>query len=143
MKYTADDFKNARFATRPDGRFGARVDPSDGVLPWAVSEHDDDNGWRSDEAMLMGGWVPGLIVTETELAQATRKEGYSTVGPATRSVMAQFGLTVIPDPELTNAQKLKALCSGWTTGRNCLADEDLSDYLDRLGVKAPGGDDDR
>lgn len=52
------------------------------------------------------------------------------------------GGRVVPDPEPTNAEKLKALCSDWTIGRNCLEDEDLSDYLDRLGVKAPGGDDD-
>lgn len=116
MKYTENDFKNARFATHPDGRFAARVDPADSI-PWAVSEHDADSGWRNDEEMVEGGWVPGLVATETELINAATIRGYDEVGPDTRAVMARLGLTIIPDPEPTNADKATADLETWGISR--------------------------
>lgn len=57
--FTADEFRNARFATHPDGRVAARVDRGD-KYPWVASPRDPDRDywWCTDEGMARDGWSP-------------------------------------------------------------------------------------
>ena len=56
-KYTADDFKNARFATHPDGKIAARNWDGDHGPWWAQMPAGNWMG-RSDTLMALDGWVP-------------------------------------------------------------------------------------
>lgn len=52
--YTADDFKNARFATHPEGRIAART----GSHRFPDRPWGDCNGFIDDQGMVAEGWVP-------------------------------------------------------------------------------------
>ena len=56
-KYTANDFKNARFATHPDGRISARNWDGDHGPWWAQMPAGNWMG-RNDTLMALDGWVP-------------------------------------------------------------------------------------
>lgn len=62
---TADDFRNSRFATHPDGRIAARI--VRGVFSWSAS----DNHWYSDHQMDEDGWSP---LDETRLPRVVTDE---------------------------------------------------------------------
>lgn len=55
----------------------------------------------------------------------------------------QAGITVIPDPEPTNAQSIDGLLTEFThLNASCggeWGDHDLAEFLDARGVKAPEG----
>ena len=56
-EYTADDFKNARFATHPDGKIAARNWDGDHGPWWAQMPAGNYMG-RSDYLMALDGWTP-------------------------------------------------------------------------------------
>ena len=86
--------------------------------------------------------VPGRTITESEM-DAKWDEATGTGKPNLVSTVHRFtqllGFDVIPDPELTNAEKLNELICQATGSTNAPL---LADYLDEAGVRAPGGDDD-
>lgn len=101
-KYTAEDFENAKFAEHPNGIIAARLN-YDKLYPWL---HNCDE--FTDVSMAGGGWVPvpsKPTITESrfyEVAVAHRG------GQLTPSELAfRLGVTVIPDQEPTNAEKLE------------------------------------
>ena len=88
--------------------------------------------------------APGRTITESEF-----KAGFGIYSePWAREVLIGFGITVVPDPEPTNAEKIEQLL--WSINKEhegeCLEGEAAvrawSEALDEAGVKAPGGDDD-
>lgn len=80
-------------------------------------------------------------MTESEISKAFGTEYVAWA----RLCLARIGVTVVPDPEPTNAEKLAALMyeadekdhssvpGGW---------EHVAEFLDRAGVIAPGGEGD-
>lgn len=113
MKYTAEDFRNARFATHPDGRFAARVDQGDTVLNWVVNEHSG-YGWRADQEMADEEWKPvsaGRRITESEARERLANEGIA-FAVIFNQALRWAGVKIHPDPEPTNAQKILADLDG-------------------------------
>lgn len=131
-RYTAADFANARFAEHEDGRT-AMVDPSMGK----------PNRWStgtaflmSDSAMADEGWVP--VPTKPTITQS-RFDG--EFDPQWRwnvveiqQKLEKLGIEIIPDPEPTNADRLRELHQAWI---NECGDLTLSEYFDKHGVTAP------
>lgn len=56
--YTADDFKNARFATHSDGRIAARLIGGKPFCPSWILQAVGGVAHRSDHVMAQEGWVP-------------------------------------------------------------------------------------
>ena len=56
-KYTANDFKNAQFATHPDGKIAAR-NWNDEHAPWWAQMPAGNYMGRSDYLMALDGWTP-------------------------------------------------------------------------------------
>lgn len=96
-------------------RLGAKI-----ALQW-LDEHPDQ--------------VPGRTMTESEIAKAFGTEYVAWA----RLCLARIGITVVPDPEPTNAEKIIELMGKAPASLNR---RDLAKWLDEAGVKAPGGDDD-
>ncbi|MCT2357062.1 hypothetical protein M3G54_01620 [Brevibacterium casei] len=139
-KYTAEDFANVEFATK-NGLFAACRSRS--------------GFWRTesgvalvDRDMAEEGWVPvpsspaKPTITESEIAKAFGPEYVAWA----RLCLARIGVTVVPDPEPTNAEKLAEAITnaahGVGIGSTTANIKAIAEHLDRLGVKAPGGDDD-
>lgn len=86
--------------------------------------------------------VPGRTITESEFHETA--DAHRNGGLGWEDLASRFGITVTPDPEPTNAEKLEAhlldllgvVEAIGNTGVHNMAYE-----LDRAGVKAPGGDD--
>lgn len=97
-----------------------------GLLDKFAAEHPDQ--------------VPGRTITRTEFNKAftewfDERDKARIVGIIERL----FGITVIPDPEPTNAELINEAYAVWDRDPQ---DFTFGEYLDRLGyVKAPGGDD--
>ncbi|UEJ83970.1 hypothetical protein Bra3105_06570 [Brachybacterium halotolerans subsp. kimchii] len=72
-QHTADEFAKARFATHPDGRIAARVNPAD-ALSWVCSRREvsSDFEWRGNAAMARDGWSP---LDETRTPRVATDEG--------------------------------------------------------------------
>ena len=132
-KYTAADFANAKFAEHPDGLLATRSDPDDIHKPWA----DGGGDWFSDQAMVDDGWVP--VPTKQQLTERDYADYVDDLGLGEltlEEILADFGIEIIPDPELTNAERLTEMYKDWS----CLANpesETFPEYLDRQGVTAP------
>ena len=140
MKYTAEDFKNARFATRHDGRFAARVDQGDTALNWVVNEHSG-YGWRTDAEMAENDWKPVSVsrrITDSEVKERLKDEGIAYMAIFNKA-LRWAGVKIHPDPEPTNAEKLDKIMEEWP-GRATASDPTFGEYLHNRGVKAPGGD---
>ncbi len=58
--------------------------------------------------------------------------------PSIIDFLDAVGMTVVPDPEPTNFERLEDLVDQWRKGPHY---KTLTQYLDDCGVKAPGGDD--
>jgi hypothetical protein len=79
--HTAEEFKHARFATHPDGRIAARMDPyiKHGWASMRASSPLLD--WLSDEGMARDGWSPldetrlPRVVTDEEVLAALNAQG--------------------------------------------------------------------
>lgn len=56
--YTADDFKNARLATHPNGRIAARLIDGKPFCPSWILQAVGGVAHRSDHVMAQEGWVP-------------------------------------------------------------------------------------
>lgn len=95
MKYSAEDFENAKFAEHPEGRLAVRncLHP---VLPWECNDTYHNDGYMS-----ANGWSPVplklTIVTESELEAAIWDEYGDYRGDW--NVANSLGITVVPDPE--------------------------------------------
>ena len=139
-KYTAADFANARFAEHEDGRLAVRHYPGN-YRPW-----ESACDFYSDLDMCAKGWAPvpsKPAITESrlrflmEVGNVHYRDGFN-------DALIEFGITVVPSPEPSNAEKLaslmyeaderdtSAISGGW---------EQVAEYLDAHGVTAPGGDD--
>ena len=82
--------------------------------------------------------VPGRTITESEYSTVVEwAKSYALNGWKGRTVLAEVGITVVPDPEPTNAEKLELIWADWDPTR-----EGVWEFFDRRGVKAPGADDD-
>ena len=139
MKYTAEDFRNARFATHPDGRFAARVDQGDTVLNWVVNEHSG-YGWRTDQEMADEEWKPvsaGRRITESEARERLANEGIA-FAVIFNQALRWAGVKIHPDPEPTNAEKLAHYVRQMDL--TPMSPNECGKWLDEQGVKAPGGD---
>lgn len=75
-------------------------------------------------------------ITESEIAKAFGPEYVAWA----RMCLARIGITVAPDPEPTNVERLRALYMEWEReGPRTLA---FAEWMDIRGVTAPGGEDD-
>lgn len=75
--------------------------------------------------------VPGRTITESQIAEAFGDEYHYWA----KRRLSRIGITVVPDPEPTNAEKLELIWADWDPTR-----EGVWEFFDRRGVKAPGGD---
>ncbi len=83
-------------------------------------------GWLHDPDQ-----VPGRTITESEISKAFGPEYVAWA----RMCLARIGITVVPDPEPTNAERLEAaLLEAWDGHRSM---SDVADLLDLKGVTAP------
>lgn len=127
-KHTAEDFENARFAEHEDGRLAVRncLHP---VLPWECNDTYHNDGY-----MAANGWSPvpaKSIVTESEFYDA-----WNSRLSYLETLTEVFGITVVPDPEPTNAEKLERLYSNWSQSD---LNPPFGEWADSVGVKAPEG----
>ena len=90
--------------------------------------------------------VPGRTITESEFDELVDALHQNWATPEYFSgvlsdALIDHGITVIPDPEPTNAEKLKAVLDAIGDSTDGYR-EHLARNLDEAGVKAPGADDD-
>lgn len=100
--------------------------------PWVSTGMADVLRWldRNPEQ------VPGRTMTESEISKAFGPEYVAWA----RLCLARIGITVVPDPEPTNVERLRALYMEWEReGPRTLA---FAEWMDIRGVTAPGDDDD-
>ena len=106
------------FYLTPAERVGALV-----ALQW-LDQHPDQ--------------VPGRTITESEFKHAARRNQMGDSFGCYEGFLDDLGITVVPDPEPTNAEKINEAYDVWDRDPQDLT---FGEYLDRLGwVKAPGGD---
>lgn len=80
--------------------------------------------------------VPGRTITESEAHDLRKIAQYSDY-PGFAGALSMRGVTVAPDSEPTNAEKLEAaLLEAWDGHRSM---SDVADLLDLKGVTAPEG----
>ena len=79
--------------------------------------------------------APGRTITESQIAEAFGDEYHYWA----KRRLSRIGITVVPDPEPTNAEKLDKIMEEWP-GRATASDPTFGEYLHNRGVKAPGGD---
>lgn len=75
--------------------------------------------------------APGRTITRSEFNKVMDE------GSSEEDIAARLGVTVVPDPELTNAEKLERLWVEWAKLPS-YDDTKFTDYLDAHGVKADG-----
>lgn len=134
-RYTADDFANARFAEHKDGRLAVRncLHP---VLPWECNDTYHNDGYMS-----ANGWSPvpaKSIVTESEFYDA-----WNSRLSYRETLTEVFGITVIPDPEPTNTERITdALIDGFEKGEFTLESSfrDIAAALTVRGITPPKED---
>lgn len=143
-KYSEADFREAQFARTEDGLVAMRAFP-DGYEPWIFVTRKGTTALRTDSSMPREDWVPvtGRTITESE-AKPLRGIMVRRDGRPALKIEDYLGLTVVPDPEPTNAEKLEKII--WASGGpvasiSLTRAELLAKWLDEAGVKAPGGDD--
>ena len=87
--------------------------------------------------------VPGRTITESELRRLIHKHlPDETTEEQLFMLMADLGITVVPDPdpEPTNAEKLTSLYERWRQDTDGMGIS-VGAWMEKHGVKAPGGDD--
>ena len=75
--------------------------------------------------------APGRTITRSEFNKVMDE------GSSEEDMAARLGVTVVPDPEPTNAEKLELLWDEWARLPS-YDDTKFTDYLDAHGVKADG-----
>ena len=85
--------------------------------------------------------VPGRTITESEAREAWHRACNENDGTIYERFAKAIGITVVPDPEPTNAERLTGLIENAVHSPAWASAEALADYLDDNGVKALGGDD--
>ena len=84
------------------------------------------------------GQVPGRTITESEISKAFGPEYVAWA----RMCLARIGITVVPDPEPTNAEKLVDDLLGCHVAFSEREVDAIAGHLAERGwTKAPGGDD--
>ena len=84
--------------------------------------------------------VPGRTITESELSQKLANvPPYADEAVWLRAVLNALGVTVVPDPEPTNAEKWAKFLR--KVNPTSVMIDDYAKAIDAAGVKAPGGDD--
>lgn len=86
--------------------------------------------------------VPGRTITESELRGVAgrlfaRWPNLGVFMGHLQRELTELGITVVPDPNPTNFERLEDLVDQWRKGPQ---GKTLTQYLDEHGVKAPGGD---
>ena len=112
--------------------------------------------WRADEGRTSFGSVnmvldyldrrpervPGRTITESEFHEVA--DAHRNGGLGWEDLADSLGITVVPDPEPTNAQSLSKLLEEFAQlNASCggeQGDHDLAEFLDARGVRA-GSDD--
>ena len=90
--------------------------------------------------------VPGRTITASEFIRAANGVwGDEGSGPNGSNGYAfglahRLGIIVVPDPEPTNAEKLKELYGQWLESDAPACRVSFHQFMDEAGVKAPGGD---
>ena len=88
--------------------------------------------------------APGRTITESGVTEVFEASKSGRGG--TRTALVRQGVTVVPDPEPTNAERLVEMIRGngydIRHNGNRSGSVALALDLDARGVKAPGGDDD-
>ena len=115
------------------------IDANDAEIDFMCSCYD-----RGVEAALEyfdehPGQAPGRTITESQIAEAFGDEYHYWA----KRRLSRIGITVVPDPEPTNAEKLaKEILASFNKCEFDLESsfEQLAKALDARGVKAPGGD---
>ena len=139
-KYTAQDFRNSKFAEHPDGRRAVRK--STPTAPWIMEMRNGPVHCARDGEMSAGGWVPvpdKPTITQSEFDRAVRSSRTIVSGVSPRLLIEVLGITVVPDPEPTNAEKLEALYDQWLKSDAPACRVSFHQFMDDAGVKAPGG----
>ncbi|MGV2820488.1 hypothetical protein ABZX73_06370 [Brevibacterium casei] len=142
-KYTAADFAAAEFAKRPNGGMAARLDPED-TLPWRVVNGKGLWSWFNDYDMAEEGWVPvPASPAKPTITESKFEEEFGLFSRTDKRLMMgrldRLGITVVPDPEPTNAEKLEEIITDeWPHSEFEI--RALAERLDARYVKAPGGD---
>ena len=80
--------------------------------------------------------VPGRTITESQIAEAFGDEYHYWA----KRRLSRIGITVVPDPEPTNADILADFVR--QLSRTVMSAEECGKWLDERGVKAPGASDD-
>ena len=79
--------------------------------------------------------VPGRTITESEYSTVVEwAKSYALNGWKGRTVLAEVGITVVPDPEPTNAEKLEQLYRNWSQST---LNTPFGEWANSVGVKAP------
>lgn len=103
--------------------------------------------WRADEGRTSLGsvsmvldyldrhpeQVPGRTITERELERAVSETRLASCGVHPRRFLTYLGITVVPDPEPTNAEKLADYVR--QIGRTAMSAEECGKWLDEQGVR--------
>lgn len=134
MSYSAEDFKNARFAEHEDGCYAIRLPDKATVAPWQRT----DGRFDSDEDLAGDGWVP--VSSRPTLTQSTVKKmvGGYRVDKFAAGFAAGFGRAggfIIPDPYPTDADRLEKLIDEWREEID--PGVTLAEWLVEYGVTAP------
>lgn len=110
------------------------------------TEHSVTLNWLDRLAAEHPDQVPGRKITDSEFKHAARKNQIGDSFGCYEGFLDDIGITVVPDPEPTNAEKWETFIRGtqfnvrgWT---GFDATKQFAEILDKAGVKAPGGDDD-
>lgn len=85
--------------------------------------------------------LTGRTITESRLAEVLADENWTFTPTHYFRVFSRLGITIVPDPEATNLQRLTQAIRDWEQGRG--TDEILARHLDAIGVRVPEADDDR
>lgn len=84
--------------------------------------------------------VPGRTIMESELSwRLANVPPYADKAVWLRAVLNILDITVVPDPEPTNAEKLADYVRQMDLAP--MSPKECGKWLDEQGVKAPGGDD--
>lgn len=83
------------------------------------------------------GLVPGRTITESELGEVTRTH------ESIRDLVNLLDITIVPDPEPTEAERLADDLARWTGDIETCVGLGLASWLaDKGWTKAPGGEND-